>query len=181
MADKVLSSGDFVRPFRSPWGGYPIRAFGVSTGVSSAIIWMGRQVTLDPGSTNQQYVKASTATATNYIVGYAAETTPSTVVAGTKISVWEAHPDVEFRAVTKNGLIDSTSVGEVKAVVWDSTLNIQYIDLAESTAAKRLVVITQLIDNPGDSGGYVAFRHNQDAGIYASSLNSTTPLLAFYR
>ena len=34
----------------------------------------------------------------------------------------------------------------------------ELVDLTGSTAADHRIVITQLIDNPGDSGGYVAFR-----------------------
>ena len=180
MANITPSSGSIVKPFRSPWGAFPQRAFGVSTGISSAVIYRGAQVTLDKGSTNQYYVKRSTATGAPDIVGYAAQETPSTSPAGTIINVHEANPNVEFSAITKNGLIDSTSVGEYKAIVYDSTLNIHYIDLGNSSVGDARVIVTQLIDSPGDSGGRVAFRHVTNVAP-ASSVVSTVNLLAFYR
>lgn len=179
MTDFTLSSGSFVEPHRSPYGGFPIRHFGVSTGVSSAIIFRGSLVTLDKGSTNQQFVKRSTATDAPEIVGYSCETTPSTTVAGTEIGVYEADPRVEFRAVTQNGVIGSTTVGELKALVFDSTHNIHYVDLAEGTASKLRVIVTELIDSPGDSGGKVAYRHVRQA-LRNSSIASTVNILAFY-
>lgn len=189
MADISLSSGSIVRPFRSPWGAFPTRSFGVSTGVSSAAIPAGRVVTTDYTeagfTTNASFVKGSTATAAFYIAGVSAESVPSTTVAGTKISVWEANPLVEFRANTKNAPINSSNVGQTKALVYDSTLGIQFVDMVDSTLTNHRVVITQLIDAPGDTGGAVAFRFLSGlaGNIQGSSgtYNSTTPILAFYR
>lgn len=186
MADFTLSSGNNCVPFRSPWGGFPIREFGVSTGVSSAAIALGRPVTLDyaeAGNTsNAAFVKASTGDNTFYLVGIAAGAqSGSTAVAGTPISVWEAHPDVEFKAVTKAGTLQSSQVGLTKTLHWDSTLGIAYVDLSASTAADHRVVVTQLLNNQGDSGGYVAFRFIRDSRYQGSTINSSTPYLAFYR
>lgn len=186
MADFTLSSGNTIKPFRSPFGHFPTRTFGVSTGVSSAAIHMGRPVTLDyteAGNTsNAAFVKASTADNTFYLAGIAAEAASgSTAVAGTAISVWEANPMVEFRAVTKGAVLASSQVGLTKKLCWDSTLNIGWIDLTASTAADHRVVITQLIDAQGDSGGAVAFRFIGDRRDQGSTVNSSTPFLALYR
>jgi len=186
MADFTLSSGNTIRPFRSPWGAFPTRTFGVSTGVSSATIHLGRPVTLDyteAGNTsNAGIVKASTGDNTFYLAGIAGEqASGSTAVAGTAISVWECNPLVEFRAVTKAGTLQSSQVGLTKTLHWDSTLNIGYVDLSASTATDHRVVITQLIDAQGDSGGAVAFRFIGNRREQGSTVNSSTPFLAFYR
>ena len=186
MADFTLSSGSVCRLHRTPWGATQTRSFGCSTGVSSATIHAGRPVTLDyteAGNTsNAAFVKASTADNTFYLVGIAAETVSgSTAVAGTALSVWEANPLVEFKAVTKAGTLQSSQVGLTKTLHWDSTLTIAYVDLSASTATDHRVVITQLIDQQGDSGGYVAFRFISDARQQGSTVNSSTPYLAFYR
>lgn len=186
MADFTLSSGSICRPFRSPWGAFPTRTFGVSTGISSAAIHLGRPVTLDfteAGNTsNAHFVKPSTLDNSFYLAGIAASAASgSTAVAGTEISVWECNPMVEFKAVTKLGTLGSSQVGLTKKLTWDSTLNIAYVDLTLSTGTDHRVVVTQLIDAQGDSGGYVAFRFITDARQQGSTLCSSTPYLAFYR
>ena len=186
MADFTLSSGNICRPYRTPWGAFPTRGFGVSTGVSSAAIHLGRPVTLDyteAGNTsNAGLVKASTADNTFYAVGIAAEAVSgSTAVAGTPIAVWEANPQVEFQAVTKAGTLQSSQIGLTKTLHWDSTLNIAYVDLSASTATDHRVVVTQLIDQQGDSGGKVAFRFITNSYRQGSTILSSTPYLAFYR
>lgn len=186
MADFSLSSGNTIRPYRSPWGAFPTRTFGVSTGVSSATIHLGRPVTLDyteAGNTsNAAFVKASSADNTFYLAGIAAEqASGSTAVAGTAISVWECNPMVEFRAVTKGAALASSQVGLTKTLHWDSTLNIGYVDLTASTASDHRVVVTQLLDAQGDTGGAVAFRFISDRRDQGSTINSSTPFLAFYR
>lgn len=186
MADFTLSSGSIARPFRSPWGGFPTRTFGVSTGVSSAAIHAGRPVTMDyteaGNTTNASFVKASTGDNTFYLAGIAAEAASgSTAVAGTPISVYECNPMVEFKAVSKGAVLASSQVGLTKTLHWDSTLNIAYVDLTASTAADHRVVVTQLVDAAGDSGGYVAFRFISDRRDQGSTVNSSTPFLAFYR
>lgn len=187
MTDFTLSSGSICRPHRSPWGAFPTRSFKVSSGVSSAAIQLGRPVTLDyteAGNTsNAAYVKASTADNTFYLAGIAAEgASGSTAVnAVTAISVWEACPLVEFKAVTKAGTLQSSQVGLTKTLHFDSTLNIAYVDLSASTAADHRVVVTDLLDQQGDSGGYVAFRFLTNSNRQGSTIVSSTPYLAFYR
>lgn len=192
MTDFSLSSGSICRPFRSPWGAFPTRTFAVSTGVSSAAIVVGRAVTLDfteAGNTsNAGYVKASTSNDNHfYLAGIAAEgaSGSSAVVGVTAIAVWECNPQVEFRAVTKFGTIQSSHVGLTKTLHRDSSLDIMYVDLSASTAGDHRVVITQMsVDNgiaQGDSGAAVAFRFLTNSYRQGSTVLSSTPYLAFYR
>ena len=186
MADFTLSSGSICRPYRSPWGAFPVRSFGVSTGTSSNGVLVGRRVTLDfieaGNSSVNQYIKGSTAPNHFYLTGVAAENqNASTSAIATPASVWECNPLVEFKAVTKGDVLQSSQVGLTKKLMFDSTLNIEYVDLTASTASDHRVVITQLIDNQGDSGGYVAFRFLPNRADQGSTVLSSTPFLAFYR
>lgn len=186
MADFTLSSGHICEPHRSPWGGFPMRTMQVSTGVSSAAIPIGRKVTLDWSSTQAGQVKGSTAEGWFFGVGIAGSAVSgSTGARGTDITVYEAHPSVEFKAVTKGANLDLAQVGLSKKLMYDSTLQIEYVDLTASTAADWRVVVTGLLDAVGDSGGYVSFRFLSQLGggnIGSSvAITSTSPVLAFYR
>lgn len=201
MADITLSSGMTCRPYRSPWGAFPSRTMGISSGVSSAAIYPGSILTLDYAdavaqTSNVGTVKASTGTAGAplfYIAGISGQAVSgsSATEITTEVTFYEANPLVEFKAVTKGGVIASSNIGMARKLTWDSTLNIAYVDLSASTAADFRVVITENVPKDGgasplgDSGGFVAFRFltglagsiQGSSGLY----NSTTPLLAFYR
>ena len=188
LTDFVLSSGNYCRPYRTPWGAFHSRGYQVSSGVSSAAIVIGRPVTLDyteAGNTsNASHVKASTADNTFYLVGIAAETiSGSTAVEGTPIKVYEANDMQEFRAVTKAGTLQSSHVGLTKTLHWDSTLAIAYVDLSASTAADHRVIVTDLHPSyqQGDSGGEVIFKFMRNSYRQGSTIVSSTPYLAFYR
>jgi hypothetical protein len=188
MTDFVLSSGNVCLPHRAPWGAFTTKTYQVSTGVSSAAIVRGRMVTLDyteaGNSTAAGQVKASTGDNFFYGVGIAGETVPAGTISSavvTNISVYEANPMVEFRAVTKGANLSNSVVGRTATLHYDSTLAIQYVDLTGSTASDHRVVITGLIDSQGDSGGYVTFRFNSDRREQGSTINSSTPFLAFFR
>jgi hypothetical protein len=138
----------------------------LSSGISSNAILLGRVVALDVNTdSNAGQILPSSQTAgvvmSTAIVGIAAEAAQgpgSTNTRGTVISVWEANPLIEFRANTQGANLGSSQVGKMKALVWDSTLTIHKVDLSNSTLINVRVVVTQLIDNEGDSGGAVAFR-----------------------
>lgn len=188
MTDFVLSSGNTMRPHRSPWGAFPLVGRKLSTGISSRMIFVGTVVGLDSASTAfmdciQPVVQTSGSLnpAAGQIVGVAAESA-STGVPGTglnilsttpgtqgTIMVWDAHPSVEFKAWTRFGLITSSIVGQAKELTRDSTLNIDLVNLRTSSLATpaACVIITSLIDNSGDSGGAVTFRFNQSSGFLA--------------
>src|SRR5262245_9405751 len=188
MADITPGAADYVRPHRTPWGGFHTRTMQLSTGISSVVLNVGMIVQLDPNTaTNGNLIVPSSLTsntvASTQTVGVVAEN--STAIGGknaqfTQVPVWDANPQCEFRARTRNGLLQSTLVGShAHAILWDSTLRIHLINVGASCVAGLVgyVTITELIDNVGDSGGAVAFKFNpRDA---TSSL-STANLLAFF-
>lgn len=189
MTDFTLSSGNYMRPYRSPWGAFPIRGMPLSTGISSATIRIGQAVCLDVNSTAYQncIIPSSLSSAvvvSTAIVGIAAEgpginALSSTNAQGTVIPVWEANPNVEFRVHTRKGLLNSTLVGQYRDLEWDSTLTIHLINVGASALAtpQPRVVITGLIDASGDSGGAVLVRFmTKDASV----AGSTARILAFY-
>lgn len=197
MADFALSSAMTMKPWRSPWGAFPVRNMPLSTGISSNIIYKGSVVSLDPNSSVYQHciVPSSQASsggviASTWVVGVAAagpataEGKSDTNAQGTLIPVWEANPLVEFVANTKGASnannLASTLVGTYRELVWDSTLNCAFVWNGASCLATPMnrVVVTQLIDNIGDSGGRVAFKFC--AKDPTSSL-STANLLAFFK
>lgn len=180
MAEITLSSGSYVRPFRTPWGAFHTRTYPLSTGVSSAAIQLGRQVTLD-ASTNGHRVKASTANNAPLIVGYAGEAmNGSTAATDTPLVVWEANPMQEFVAYTKGAALTDTHVGSARTLQFDSTLNVHWVDLGASTAADNRVLITQFVDAIGDTGGRVVFRHLTNLTAPSTQVSSLA-YLAFYR
>lgn len=188
MADIAPGRGDFIRPHKTPWGAFHTRSIGLSTGISSNVINVGMVVGLDVNvATNGNLIVPSSLTSNTVvstaIVGVAAEN--STAIGNnnaqfTQIPVWDANPSQEFRARTRNGTLQSTLVGSNShSILWDSTLRIHLINVGASCATTPVnVVITELLDNVGDSGGAVAFKFvPRDA---TSSL-STANVLAFYR
>lgn len=156
----------------------------LSTGISTLIIYKGMVVGLDANSSVYQHCivpsslgSSGGVVASTWIVGIAAEGPgtaegkSSTNAQGTLIPVWEANPLVEFVATTKatagNNALASTLVGTTRELVHDSTLNCDFVWISASCLATPLpkVVITQLIDNIGDSGGRVAFRFLSTGGL----------------
>ena len=193
MADITLSSGMILRPYKSPWGAFPTRGFALSSGISSNAILLGRIVGLDVNTdSNAGQILPSSQTAgvvmSTAIVGVAAESPSggavgSTNARGTVISVWEAHPMVEFRAQTQGANLASSQVGKTKAIVWDSTLVIHKVDLSNSTVTNVRCMVTGLIDAEGDSGGAVSLRFlTQTNDVIASTgVTGVNYVLAFYK
>lgn len=197
MTDIALSSGNIMRPYRSPWGSFPVRNMACSTGVSTNIIRLGQLVGLDVNSTAFQNCVlpsslSSACVVSSAIVGIAAEapglnlsppmggTMTSTSPGGTPvIPVWEANPNVEFRVNTRKGLLNSTMVGQPRDLEWDSTLNIHLVNAGASPLTTPIlrVVVTGLIDNVGDSGGAVSVRFlTRDPSVSTTAART----LAFY-
>lgn len=188
MADITPTAGDYIRPHRSPWNNFPIRGFPLSTGISSNVVYLGAVVGLDLNtSTNGDCIVPSSMTSNTVIstaiVGIAAEASnapSSTNAQRTIVPVWECNPQVEFRARTRNGTLASTMAGSPRDLLWDSTLHIHLVNAGASSFAGTpvRVIVTELIDAIGDSGGAVAFRFpTRDV---TSSL-STANILAFYK
>ena len=184
MADFSLSSLSYCRPYRSPFGQHPIRTLPASTGLSSAgSISVGQVVALDARGVSTSFHKVYGIAASSFatvstqgpIVGIAAS---SAVTHNAAVSIWEANPMCEFKAVTKGAVLESSHVGSPRTLAWDSTLSIHYVDLGGSTAGDNRVIVTDLIDAIGDSGGFVGFRFM--SGDYGSTNNSSQHWLAFY-
>ena len=194
MAKFTTGKASYIRPWASPWGAFPMRTMQLSTGISTQIIYVGSVVGLDVNSTSYQncIVPSSQASSgptliSTAIVGVAAEgpgalggNPSSTNTQGAYCQVWEANPNVEFVAYSRNGALNSTLVGQMHELWWDSTNNIGLVNTGASSLAtpQVRVIITGLVDNAGDSGGRVTFRFAVKDGT--SSL-STANLLAFYR
>lgn len=182
MADIALNAGDFVRPYRSPWGAFPTRSCKLSTGISSATVRVGQLVVLDTGSTAYRdciipatQSSRSIEPAAASVVGFAAENSTAAgaqTAQGTVIPVWDANPNIEFVGRTRFGLLNSTIVGTTKELHRESTLNIDVVNLSASSLATpaNCVIVTGLIDAAGDSGGRVSFKFITSSGH-----------LAFYR
>lgn len=187
MTDWTPTAGDYIRPWRTPWGGFATRGFPISTGISSNVIYVGAVVGLDvnTATTGDCIVPSSLTSNTvvsTAIVGIAAESSTSassTNTSRTVFPVWEANPMMEFRGRTRNGVLASTNMGAPYTLLWDSTQHIHYVNIGVSSATTPVrVVVTELIDAVGDSGGLVAFRFC--AKDPTSSL-STANVLAFYK
>lgn len=191
MAQYVISSGDYCRPFRSPWGAFPVRHFQpLSTTpqmFQGTLMSMGSSGSSDAHRIVQQ-VSTGGLNAT-MIAGILAETVPvftSSAVTQAAVPVWEANPQVEFKAVTKGGPVGSSHIGMRKALAFDSAKNVHWVDLTASTTTDWRVIITgvlpQLTGNvEGDSGCYVSFRFlTHLAGQIGSTIESSLSLLAFY-
>jgi hypothetical protein len=191
MAQVTPSSGSVCRPYRSPWGAFPVRQMTpISTG---AEIHRGRPVTLDytANSSNVGKIKASSSPDTFFLVGIAgAGSTMSSGVEPQPIPVTEANPNVEFVANIIGGVSASSLIGLRKKLMWDSTLNIAVVDVTASTATDWRVVVTGmngvngqtgLQGDLGDSGAQVLFRFIPTlAENNNSTIPSSTPLLAFF-
>ena len=189
MAQYTPSSGDYVRPYRSPWGAFPTRQFPVQS--TNAQIELGTMLTLSTaaavGGVAQFAGLPSTGAgglATFNLLGITAEkvaAATSSAVGPQTVACWEPNPLVEFKATTIGGAQASSVIGLRKALQYDSTLKIHRIDLTASTATDWRVVITQNLGAEGDSGGYMAFRFSGHlAGQINSTIESSSPLLAFY-
>ena len=190
MAQVALSSGSICRPYRSPWGAFPVKhCIPLS---SNAAIAKGRAVTLLGGASTSAGQIQPSSNATFNLVGIAgaAVAAGSSATRNSAIPVYEANPNVEFVANTIGAPVGSSHVGTRKALHWDSTLAIAVVDLVTSTGADARVVITSvpgenevtgLQGELGDSGAQVTFRFITNlAGVNGSTIVSSSPLLAFY-
>jgi len=178
MADNPLSSGSIMRPYRSNFGSHPIRTFQASTAVSTARITRGDLVHFDQlvetGSFRiRRDLIASTVYSTG-LIGVAIESDTFSDAAGTGLSttvgvgsrplvtnllqVALASPITTEFEVWCGDVIASTWINRPKALVRDSTLNVWKMDSTNSTVRDQRVVVTELLDTPGDTGGRIVVR-----------------------
>lgn len=157
MADKVLSSRSTPYPYRVAYGTYQMRTFTESTCASTAAIRSGHVVQFDvnTGAASNKIVKSSTmANAPNVLssafLGIAMDTSTSAGSSASlgPLTVCLATPETEFWFPTKSSVVTSTCIGTRKALAFDSTLDIHYVDLANSTGGDATVVVTD-VPEPG--------------------------------
>lgn len=168
MAQLNHSTRSTPEPNRSLRGSFRLEYFQPSTCASSAVIAYGDVVQFDVNvaSANHRIVKSSTmANAPNVvstaIVGIAAEADTSTVGTGApnpgKIGVYVAERESEFifPSKTAGAAYDSSLVGLRKAIGYDSTNSMFYIDTANSTAGDATVLVTGLGSDAGTTNGLI--------------------------
>ena len=188
MADWANSSGNKIRPYRSPWGAPIIRHFEESTAASTAVILRGDVVTnntvVTTGGFRVLRAPSSGGTGTNVmqvgiksLVGVAVQTSTGDgsttgitanglgITNNRKIAVALADPRQEFLGYTStleggNGVASLLFVGANRAVVYDRNLHTHFIASTNSTETLAAVTITEISqDVYGDSGGWpVIFR-----------------------
>lgn len=159
MADFVLSSGDYMRPFRLQIGSAGEFQSGPESTAQSypvgALLEMDSLVSTSNFRLAKAVVSASTVTSTA-IIGVAAE--PASSVTDQTRIYWPVSPAIEFQARTRGKLLASTCIGQPYGIFFDSTKAIYGVDLANQVSTSQRVLITGLIDAVGDSGGYVRFK-----------------------
>ena len=170
MADFTISSGDYIRPYKSPWGSFPMNSIGESTG---ATFLYGDVLELSTvvSTNHHRAVRASTSGSTcisTSIIGIAA--TAASSVQDTPISYYEANRNVDFWARTRGGLLQSSCVDSSYGLFRDSTKNVWLVDLGNRVDTSCRVLVTKLVDAVADSGGAVLFRFG--------STNSTLSAIA---
>ena len=183
MAQWSNSSGNKIRPYRSPYGAPIVRHFEESTAASSDVIVRGDVVTSDTlvttGGLTLVHAPSSGGTGTNLmqvaiksLVGVAlqnstgvGDTTGITanglgISNGRKIAVALAAPDQEFIGYTStleggNGVASYLFVGLNRPLVYDRNLHTYFVASTNSTAALAAVQITEVPQGVyGDSGGF---------------------------
>mgnify|MGYP001591397222 CR=1 FL=1 len=187
MADWANSSGNKIRPYRSPFPPI-IRHFEESTAAATAVIVRGDVVTdntvVTTGGARILRAPSSGGTGTNLmqvaitsLIGIALQnstgdgsTTGITANGlGTdnnrKLSVCLAHAQQEFFGYTStleggNGIASNLFVGLNRPLVYDRNLHTFFVASTNSTAALAAVTITEVPQSVyGDSGGFpVIFR-----------------------
>jgi hypothetical protein len=158
MADWAISSGDYIKPHRSPWGQLAVRQGPEST---AQAFKYGDVLELDHGvSTGANRIRqASTTDSTinsTAIVGVACG--PASGVVDAAVSYFEASPFNEFTARTRGGTLALANVGLSYGLFRDSSKNVTLIDLGNTQSTSLRVIVTGLIDAVGDSGGLVTFK-----------------------
>jgi len=171
MAQLNHSTRTTIRPYRTTRGSFRLEYFQPSTTVSSGVIAYGDVVQFDVNvaTANHRIVKASTmANVPNVIstalIGIAAEADASSVSATSPnpglLGVYVAEKDAEFVFPTKlAGTAHLSSLlGTRRAVGYDSTNSMFYLDVGNSTAGDATVIVTGLVSDEGTTNGLVRGR-----------------------
>lgn len=171
MAQINHSTRSTPEPNRTLRGSFRLEAFQPSTCVSSAVIKYGDVVQFDVNvaTANHRIVKASTmANVPNVVstalIGIAAESDESSVSAASpnpgKLLVYVAERESEFIFPSKTAGSDyqSSLVGLRKAIGYDSTNSMFYLDTGNSTAGDATVIVTGLGSDAGTTNGLIIGR-----------------------
>lgn len=158
MADYTISSGDYIKPYRSPWGQCEIRSAPEST--AQTFVY-GDVLELDKGtSTGANRVKRASTTGSTCnstaIVGVAAQGASSNVAQ--TVSYFAASANNEFIGRTRGGTLALANVGTGYGLFRDSSKNVWLVDLGNAQSTSVRVIVTELVDQVGDSGGQVVFK-----------------------
>lgn len=158
MADKVISSADYIRPVRSPYGQHPINQIGESTTGQTWTAY-GDLLQLGASTDNHRCIRASTTGSTCNsvtLIGVAAQ--PASGVQDTPITYYEPFPEVSFWARSRGGVLGSSCVGTSYGFFRDSSKNVWLVDFGNKVDTSCRCIVTRLVDDIGDSGGAVHFR-----------------------
>lgn len=159
MADFVISSGDYLRPYRLQGSDAVAIDYGPESSAQSFLTGFLLERDSQVGTSAHRLRVAlrsnSTVTSTS-LIGVAAE--PASSVQDATRIFWRIDPSVEYMARTRGSTITSTNVGLAYGLFFDSTKNVYGVDLANKESTSLRVIITGLIDQVGDSGGYVRFK-----------------------
>jgi hypothetical protein len=170
MADFTISSGDYIRPYRSPWGPLETRHLPESTGQSfkyGDVLEQDSRVSTSINCVARASTTGSTCNSTG-IVGIAAANASS--VQYTKVPFFSADRHNEFWARTRGGTLAATNIGAGFGLFRDATKNVWLVDLGNTQSTSIKVIVTQHLDEIGDSGGAVAFKFGRTSG--ADSTNT---------
>jgi hypothetical protein len=158
MADITISSGDYIRPYRCPWGQPEMRSGPESTAQTfkyGDVVELDLGVSTGANRIRQASTSGSTITSTA-IVGVAAQ--PASSVVEQKVSYYSAAPANEFWARSRGGTLALATVGASFGLFRDSSKNVTLIDLGNTQSTSLRVIVTELVDAVGDSGGAVIFK-----------------------
>lgn len=158
MADWVISSGDYIKPFRNAYGQVAVRTGPESTAqtfVYGSVLELDHGVSTSANRIREASTSGSTLTSTA-IVGVAAQ--PASSVVDQAVSYYSCEPQNEFIGRTRGGTLALTTVGLSFGLFKDSTKNVTLIDLGNAVSTSQRVVVTGLVDAVGDSGGLVTFK-----------------------
>ena len=178
MAQWTLNAGHYMRPYKASKGSAQLRNIQCSTCAATATITAGQVVTNNTvvATGGFQIVRAPSSGGTGAnllevaitsLIGIAAEadaSSGSTAGLGVKtnrtIPVYIADAQTEFLGWCKgNGVVESTMIGQQKAIIFDSTLGTYFIDSTNSTAALMAVTVTDIPEySLGSTQGPVVFK-----------------------
>lgn len=158
--DWVISSGDYMRPYRSLGSDALTTDFGAESSVAQTYP-LGALLEFD-STWNTVRAASTTGSTVNSVrvIGVAAE--PASSVANATRIFWAITPQQEFMARTRGGVLGSTTPGVKCGIFRDSSKGVYLLDFGNKVSTSVLAVVTGLIDGAGDSGGYVRFKFGTD-------------------